>query len=274
MSEPYNRSVNLEEAARQLLEEDESIIGSSESDLSDDDETEYIPHVVERNMDENSDSDVKAFIESLRSAENQGESESESDSEDSMTTTLNITAIQASSSSHTQVPCSMPLSSTSQAFPASTFSNQSASEQPSDMDSRTGKDGAYWSSTSSPQGRFRSHNVIRPRLSTVLSSEVYTPKSAFELFISDNIVDKILLCTNLQGRRACQKWKHVSKEKFMAFIGVLLLTGAEKNWDLDIPQLFSDPLKILPTKLHLVQADLKTYAVTSGSMISEHELHC
>ena len=111
------------------------------------------------------------------------------------------------------------------------------------MDSRNGKDGTYWSSTSSPQGKFRSHNVIRSTLSTVLSSEVYTPKSVFELSISGNIVEEILLCTNLQGRRASQEWKHVSKEEVMAFIGVLLLTGAEKNWDVDIRKLFPDPLK-------------------------------
>ena len=74
-------------------------------------------------MDENSDSDMKAFIESLSSAENQAESESESNSEDIMATTLNTAAIQASYSSHTQVPCSIPLSSASQAFLASTFSN-------------------------------------------------------------------------------------------------------------------------------------------------------
>ena len=165
--------------------------------MSDDDDSEYIPHVVEKNMDENSDSDMETFIESPRSAENQGESESESDSADSMTTTLNTAAIEASSSSHTQVPCYMPLSSTSQALPASTFSNQSASVQPSDMDSRTGKDEAYRRSTPSPQGRFISHNVIRSRLSAILSSEVYAPKSAFELFVSENIVEEILLCTNL-----------------------------------------------------------------------------
>ena len=186
-------------AARQLLEEDKSIVGSSESDQSDDDDPEYIPHVEERNMDENSDSDMEASIESLRSAENQGEPESESDSGDSMTTTLNTAAIQASSSSHTQVTCSLGLSSASQAFPVSTFSNQSALVQPSDMDSRSGKDGAYWSLTRSPQGRFRSHNVIRSRLSTVLSSEVYIPESAFELFISDNIVEEILLCTTFKA---------------------------------------------------------------------------
>ena len=46
-------------------------------------------------MNENSDFDMEAFIESLRSAENQGESESESDSKDTMTTTLNIAVIQA-----------------------------------------------------------------------------------------------------------------------------------------------------------------------------------
>ena len=180
-------------------------------------------------MDENGDSDMEAFIESLRSAENQGESQSDGDSEDSMTTTLNTAAIQASSSSHTQVPCSMPLSSTSQAFTAPTFLNHSASVQPSDMDSCTGKDGTYWNSAPSPQGRFRSHNVIRSRLSTILSSEVYTLKSIFEIFISDNIVEEILLCTNLQGRRASEEWKHVFKEEFMAFIGVLLLAGAKKS---------------------------------------------
>ena len=70
MSEPNNCSVNLEETARQVLEEVESIIGSSESNLSDDDDPEYIPHVVERNMDENSGSDMEAFIKSLCSAEN------------------------------------------------------------------------------------------------------------------------------------------------------------------------------------------------------------
>ena len=97
------------------------------------------------------------------------------------------------------------------------------------MDSRTGKDGTYRSSTPFPQGRYRSHNVIRSRLSAVLSSEVYMPKSVFELFISDNIVEKILLCTNLCGRRASQEWKHVSIKKFMVFIGVLLLSGVEKT---------------------------------------------
>ena len=130
------------------------------------------------------------------------------------------------------------------------------------MDSRNGKDRTYWSSTPSPQGRFRSHNVIQSRLSTVLSSEVYTPKSAFKFFISDNIT-----VYNLLGRRASPEWKHVSKEEFMAFIGVLL-TWAEKNWDVNIRQLFSDPLKNPPYKAAFGTSGLKTYAVTSGSMIS------
>ena len=90
--------------------------------------------------------------------------------------------------------------------------------------------------------------MIRSRLSTVLSSEVCTAKSVFELLISDNIVEEILLCKNLQSRRSSQEWKHVSKEEFMAFIGVLLLARAEIDWDVDIRQLFSDPLKNLAYK--------------------------
>ena len=70
--------------------------------------------------------------------------------------------------------------------------------------------------------------MIRSRLSTVLSSEVYTSKSAFELLISDSIAKDILQRTNLQGRHVYRESKHVSKEEFKAIIGVLLLAGAEK----------------------------------------------
>ena len=66
----------------------------------------------------------------------------------------------------------------------------------------TEKDATFWSSSSAPKGRFRTHNVIRTKVHTVQSSEIYTPKDAFQYFLSDNIIEKILLCTNLQGRRA------------------------------------------------------------------------
>ena len=74
----------------------------------------------------------------------------------------------------------------------------------------------------------------------VSSSEIYAPKDALQVFISDNIVEELLLCTNLQGRWITAKWNALKKEELLAFIGVLLLAGVEKNWDLDIGQLFLD----------------------------------
>ena len=46
-----------------------------------------------------------------------------------------------------------------------------------------------------------------------------------------------MMCTNLQGRRIATKWNAVRKDELLAFIGVLLLPGAEKNWDVDVRQL-------------------------------------
>ena len=55
-----------------------------------------------------------------------------------------------------------------------------------------------------------------------------------------------MLCTNLQGRLVATKWNAVQKDELLAFIGVLLLAGAEKNWDVDVRQLFLDN-KLNPT---------------------------
>ena len=55
-----------------------------------------------------------------------------------------------------------------------------------------------------------------------------------------------MLWTNLQGRRVATKWNAVQKDELLAFIGVLLLAGAEKNWDVDVRQLFLDH-KLNPT---------------------------
>ena len=66
----------------------------------------------------------------------------------------------------------------------------------------TGKDAIFWSLSSFLEKRCRTHNVIRTRLHSVASSKIYTSKEAFQVFLSDNIIKKILLYTNLQGRRA------------------------------------------------------------------------
>ena len=106
---------------------------------------------------------------------------------------------------------------------------------PSDLNTQTRKDGTVWSSFSSPLGRIRSQNIIKTRLHGVCASDIYTPKDAFQIFFSKNIVEEIMLCTNLQGRRVATKWNAVQKDELLAFIGVLLLAGAEKTgmWTYD-----------------------------------------
>ena len=76
---------------------------------------------------------------------------------------------------------------------------------------------------------------------TFASSEIYSPKDVFQVFFSDNIIEEILLCTNLQGRRAATQWNVIQMEEFLTFVGIWLLAGVEKNRDLDTRQLFLDP---------------------------------
>ena len=109
----------------------------------------------------------------------------------------------------------------------------------SDLNTRRGKHGTVCSLFSSPQGRNRSHKIINTRLHGVHASDIYTPKDAFQIFFSENIVEEIMLCTNLQGRRVATKWNAVQNDKLLAFTGVLLLAGPEKNWEVDV-QLFLD----------------------------------
>ena len=66
----------------------------------------------------------------------------------------------------------------------------------------------------------RTHNVICTRLHTVASSEIYSPKDAFQVFFSDNVIEEILLCTNLQGQQAATQWNAIQKEEFLAFVGI------------------------------------------------------
>ena len=135
--------------------------GSSKSDLSDEDDPTYVAPTLETGY-----SGTEVTIESTYSTDYESESEEEDESP------LNIS-------------------------PSAPDTSLSAS----DGILWTGKDGTFWNSSSSPEGRYRSHNVIRTRLHTVASSEIYSPKDAFQVFFGDNIVEE-MLCKNLQGRRA------------------------------------------------------------------------
>ena len=167
---------------------------NSDADFSDDDDSTYAPSTMETQY-----SDNEAMIQFLYSTDSGSESEEEENNPSNLLPTT-------SHDSSTTLDFSSPHSET-----------------------RTGKDGTVWSASSRPHGRFRSHNVIRTRLHRVSASEICTPKDAFQAFLSYDIIEEILLCTNLQGRRVATKWKAVQQKELLAFIGVLFLAGVEKN---------------------------------------------
>ncbi|XP_061756675.1 uncharacterized protein LOC133552992 isoform X1 [Nerophis ophidion] len=126
-------------------------------------------------------------------------------------------------------------------------SSSVSSEEENIMSNRMSRKGSYWSELPPSQGRTQSHNIIRSRsgpaegLSTTVS-----PKDAWELFITDDILQEVMKCTNLEGRRVAtarrKEWTNVTKDEFMAFIGLTLLAGSEKNWDVSVRELFGSPL--------------------------------
>ena len=73
---------------------------------------------------------------------------------------------------------------------------------------------------------------------------IASPQDAFYKFISCNIVEKVLHCTNLEGRRVAAQhnktWRAVDKDELLAFIGLVLLAGVEKSWDVPALEQFCD----------------------------------
>ena len=211
MAEPNsNRRMCIETAVQQITaaleeEDDEDILGgggSSKSDLSDEDDPTYVVPTFETGY-----SGTEVMIGSTYSTDYEPESKEEDESPQNILPSAPDTSLSASN-----------------------------------RILWTGKDGTFWNSSSSPEGRYKTHNVIRTKLHTVASSEIYSLKDAFQVFFSDNIIEEILSCTkNLQGRRGATQWNVIQREEFLALVGILLLAGVEKNWDLDTRQLFFDP---------------------------------
>ncbi|XP_067278005.1 piggyBac transposable element-derived protein 4 [Pseudorasbora parva] len=123
-------------------------------------------------------------------------------------------------------------------------SEESCDEESEDQLSRWSKADSYWSKYP-PQSDTRtfSESCQGPALGSLL----VTPKDAWELFISENILDEILQCTNLGGLRTASAkgkvWQKVTKEELNAFIGLSLLIGLERNGDVPVRELFLDPLQ-------------------------------
>ena len=112
---------------------------------------------------------------------------------------------------------------------------------------RMEKTDIYWSENPPSRTQTRSFNILRQRSGPVRGSRIATPRDAFEFLITRDIIDEVIHCTNLEGRRMAaarrKDWKKFDYEEFVAFIGLTLLAGVEKNWDVAVRELFSDALQ-------------------------------
>ncbi|XP_056880212.1 piggyBac transposable element-derived protein 4-like [Takifugu flavidus] len=126
-------------------------------------------------------------------------------------------------------------------------SDESPEEEIQTQSDRFSKNGSYWNENPPTHGRTKSHNILRSCPGPTPGSVAVSPKDAPDKFISDNIIEEVLKCTNLEGRRAAavkgKDWKSIDKEEFLAFIGLTLLAGGDKSWDVALRELFLDPLQ-------------------------------
>ena len=137
--------------------------------------------------------------------------------------------------------------SDSHSYPDDALSTDESGEDEAQVQSdRISKNGFYWKEDPPSHGRARSFNILRARPGPIegLFHCIASPQDAFHKFISCNIVEEVLHCTNLEGRRVAAQHnktrRAVDKDELLAFIGLVLLAGVEKSWDVPARELFCD----------------------------------
>ena len=79
---------------------------------------------------------------------------------------------------------------------------------------RMSKTGIYWSANPPARIQRRSCDILTKRPGPVRGSRVTTPWDTIKSFITPNITDKVIQCTNLEGRRVAaargKVWKKLS----------------------------------------------------------------
>ncbi|KAK1900093.1 PiggyBac transposable element-derived protein 4 [Dissostichus eleginoides] len=125
-------------------------------------------------------------------------------------------------------------------------SSESSEEEMDIVSNRMSRKGSYWAELPPTQAKTPSHNLLRSRSGPAPGFSTVSPIDAWKLFITDSILEEVLRCTNMEGRKVAtnrgKEWKKLSKEELMAFIGLTILAGSEKNWDVPIRVLFGSPL--------------------------------
>uniref|UniRef100_UPI00358F4BCF piggyBac transposable element-derived protein 4-like n=1 Tax=Myxine glutinosa TaxID=7769 RepID=UPI00358F4BCF len=111
---------------------------------------------------------------------------------------------------------------------------------------RTSRNGMYWSKNPPPQRKTLISNIMKKQPGPAPGNYAMSPKDAWDLFVTGDILEEICMCSNLEGQRTSaihnKVFHDISKKELLAFLGLSLLAGYEKNWDVPIRELFGDRL--------------------------------
>ncbi|XP_022910889.2 piggyBac transposable element-derived protein 4-like [Onthophagus taurus] len=98
--------------------------------------------------------------------------------------------------------------------------------------------GLVWSLEPPAKNKIQPHNIIRRAPGLARKHMAATPKKAFQLFVTPVIVQEIVNCTNLEGKRVYgatgKPWKDVTVDEFLAFCGLLIHAGVDRGWDVPV----------------------------------------
>ena len=112
---------------------------------------------------------------------------------------------------------------------------------------RVSKTRIYWSENPPAWTLIKSCHILRERPGPIRDSTIAATLDAFESFITRNIMNEVTQCANLEGCTVAaarsKVLKKIDHEKFVDFIGLTLLAGVEKKWNVSMWILFLDPLQ-------------------------------
>ncbi|XP_005947474.1 piggyBac transposable element-derived protein 4 [Haplochromis burtoni] len=70
---------------------------------------------------------------------------------------------------------------------------------------------------------------ITPGPTLYAVTRISTLRSAFDLFVTEEIIQLLCTHTNLHGRRKCENWRDVDDVEMRAYIGLLILAGVYRS---------------------------------------------
>ena len=96
------------------------------------------------------------------------------------------------------------------------------------------QDGTIWMSEPhlNPQGRVPAHNILREQSgpSRQISEKATTPANALNCFITDEILEMIVSCSNEEGIRVFgHGFNKIDKDELKVYLGLLLLAGVYRG---------------------------------------------